>query len=53
MSRHHTHLNARRGAAVRQAAFERDGWRWRQCGWAKLDVGLDEVQPSGVGRLIW
>ena len=27
MSRQHTHLNARRWAAVRRAVFERDGWR--------------------------
>ena len=31
MSRHHTHLNARRWAAVRRAVFERDGWRCVMC----------------------
>ena len=39
MSRHHTHLNARRWAAVRRAVLERDGWRCRQCGRAgRLEV---------------
>ena len=31
MSRHHTHLNARRWAAVRRAVFERDDWRCVMC----------------------
>lgn len=32
MSRNHVRLNPRRWAAVRRAAFERDGWRCRECG---------------------
>ena len=32
MSRHHTHLNARRWAAVRKVVFRRDGWRCVMCG---------------------
>ena len=32
MSRHHTHLNVRRWAAVRRAVFERDGRRCVMCG---------------------
>ncbi len=32
MSRNHAKLNARRWAAVRRQAFERDGWRCSKCG---------------------
>ena len=31
MSRHHTHLNARRWAIVRRRVFERDGYRCVMC----------------------
>ena len=31
MSRHHTHLNARRWGIVRRAVFERDGYRCVMC----------------------
>ena len=44
MSRHHTHLDARRWAAVRRAVFERDGFRCCECGKAgRLEV--DHVTP--------
>ena len=44
MSRHHTHLNARRWAAVRRFVFQRDGWRCVMCGRAgKLEC--DHITP--------
>ena len=62
MSRHHTHLNARRWAAVRRAVFERDGWRCVECGKAgRLEVdhvtpmqrepGQDPFNPNGLQTL--
>ena len=48
MSRRHTHLNARRWAAVRRIVFERDGWRCVECGRAgRLEV--DHVVPLKRG----
>ena len=44
MSRHHTHVNARRWAAVRRAVFERDGWRCVECGKAAR-LEADHVTP--------
>ena len=44
MSRHHSHLNARRWQAVRRAVFARDGWRCSECGRAgKLEC--DHIVP--------
>ena len=44
MSHHHTHLNARRWAAVRRAVFDRDGWRCVMCGRAgRLEA--DHITP--------
>ena len=44
MSRHHTHLNARRWAAVCLAVFKRDGFRCVMCGRAgKLEC--DHISP--------
>ena len=44
MSRHHTHLNARRWAAVRRAVIERDAHRCTSCGrGGRLEV--DHVTP--------
>ena len=34
MSRNHVHLDPRRWARTRRAAFERDGYRCRECGGA-------------------
>ena len=57
MSRHHTNLNARRWAAVRRAAFERDGYRCTACGKAgrleahhepPLRQGADPYDLDGV-----
>ena len=44
MSRHHTHLDAHRWAAVRRAVFERDGWRCCECGRAGR-LECDHVIP--------
>ena len=44
MSRHHTHLNARRWAAIRRAVFERDGWRCVMCGKAGR-LECDHITP--------
>ena len=44
MSRHHTHLNARRWAAVRRAVFKRDNFRCVECGKAgRLEA--DHITP--------
>ena len=44
MSRHHTHLDARRWGIVRRRVFERDGWRCVECGKSgKLEC--DHVAP--------
>ena len=62
MSRHHTHLNARRWDAVRRAVFERDGWQCRACGKAgrleadhivrlEDDPDQDPYDPNGVQTL--
>ena len=44
MSRHHTHVNARRWSIVRRAVFERDGWRCVECGKAGR-LECDHVTP--------
>ena len=62
MSRHHTHLNARRWDAVRRAVFKRDNFRCVECGRAgKLEVdhvtpmqrepGQDVYDPNGLQSL--
>ena len=52
MSRHHTHLDARRWAEVRRTVFERDGWRCRTCGRAgKLEC--DHIVPLRRGGDPW
>ena len=44
MSRHHTHLNARRWGVVRRRVFVRDGWRCVECGRAgRMEV--DHIVP--------
>ena len=48
MSRLHTHLHARRWAAVRRQVFKRDGYRCRKCGRAgRLEA--DHVVPLNRG----
>ena len=44
MSRHHTHLNARRWGVVRRRVFVRDGWRCVECGRAGR-LECDHVMP--------
>ena len=44
MSRHHTHLNAHRWAAIRRQVFERDGWRCVMCGRAAR-LECDHIEP--------
>ena len=48
MSQHHSHLNARRWAAVRRAVFERDGWRCVECGKAGR-LECDHITPLQRG----
>ena len=60
MSRHHTHLDTRRWAKVRHAAFERDGWRCTLCGkagWLEahheppLEAGGAPYELAGIKTL--
>ena len=60
MSRHHTHLNARRWDTVRRAVFQRDGYRCTACGWAgrleahyepPLQAGGDPYELAGLRTL--
>ena len=52
MSHLHVPLNARRWAAVRRAAFERDGWRCVECGKAgRLEA--DHIVPLKRGGDPW
>ena len=60
MSRRHALLNARRWAAVRRQAFERDGWRCTACGMAgrleghhepPLRRGADPYELAGIKTL--
>ena len=44
MSRHHTHLHARRWAIVRRRVFKRDGWRCLRCGRAGR-LECDHIVP--------
>lgn len=60
MSSHHVRLDARRWAAVRHAAFDRDGWRCTACGKAgrleahhepPLRDGADPYDLDGIRTL--
>ena len=62
MSRHHTHLHARRWAAARRSVFERDDWRCVECGRAgrlecdhvvplQREPGQDPYDPNGLQTL--
>ena len=62
MSRHHTHLNARRWAVVRRAVLARDQWRCVECGKAgrlecdhvtplQRDPGQDPYDPNSLQTL--
>ena len=52
LSRHHTHQDARRWAAVRRAVFERDGWRCVECGRAGR-LECDHATPLDRGGDPW
>ena len=60
MSRNHHRLDGRRWALARKAAFERDGWRCRNCGGAgrleahhepPLRKGADPYDVEGIKTL--